>query len=146
MSDFQVVASDPPPSRSARPDSEKKSEPRERKSTEINLIVKGLEQTYSGIGIGLMMVSPADAAVVANNAHDLAESWRPLLENNAKVRASFRKMMEAGGWSTVIFTHAMILAPILQNHKSSFSHLFNGSKKRETVQQHRMGQAATAPN
>lgn len=91
-----------------------------------------------------MLVNPVDAQVIASNASELAESWRGLLENNPKVRASFMKMMEASGWSTVIMAHLMVALPIFKNHQASFEHLTNKRNSDKRVPPNGMGQSPTA--
>lgn len=134
---FGISASEPPKKDSPP------SVPKPNRTTQVNLIVTSLEKTYSAIGMALMIVNQDDAKIVAGNASELAESWRSLLENNPKVRASFMKMMEASGWSTVIMAHMMVALPLFRNHKDSFDHLTN--KKSKAVRDSRMAETPTTP-
>jgi len=135
---LRLESSGPPPGKDKEP-----QQPRQNRNTQINLIVASLEKTYNAIGLGLMLVNPTDAQVIAANAGELAESWRSLLETNTKVRASFMKLLESSGWSTVIMAHLMVALPIVKNHGASFEHLKRASDKR--VQTDRVAESPTAP-
>lgn len=133
---LRIESSSPPPTRER---DSAPATPKPNKNTQVNLIIAGLEKTYSAVGMGLMLVNSADAQIIASNAHELAESWRGLLETNAKVRAQFLKMLESSGWSTVIMTHLMVALPIIKNHKASFEHLTSKGDDAKRVRHSGMG-------
>lgn len=85
-------------------------------TTTVNAIVVGLEDIYRAIGLVVTFAHPADGQLVALRAHDLAESWRPLLEQDARLRKWLSKAMQASGWGSVLITHALLGGAIAANH------------------------------
>jgi hypothetical protein len=72
---------------------------------------------FLGIGMGVAVIGDAfDGEVVAENAHELAESWHKLAQQNPAVKRALEAMMQTGAWSGVLMTSAAVLVPILQNH------------------------------
>jgi len=98
---------------------------------ETELIIKGLTRWYALIATGVAIIDKQDAMVIMTNAEDLAESWRELLDNDAKLRKRMKGMFEASGWGNVIFAHVVIGAPILAHHGLSLDHLFQRKPKND---------------
>jgi len=89
-----------------------------RKNANVDSLVTSIESMYMMVGTGLTMVptTNTDGMIVASNAHDLAESWRPLLERDAKVRKFWEKTFTVSGYGTLLAAHLMVLLPIAQSH------------------------------
>jgi len=120
--DFTVT--ELPPDSKIGGNSESTPEPpvtRGKRDTE--LIVQGLKKFYYNTGMMLFIVSPEDGTHIAKNADDLGESWRSLLDSDAKLRKRMLTMLEAGGWSQVIVAHVLVAIPIMRNHGVSLEHL-----------------------
>lgn len=104
--------------------------PEIKSKRDTDFIVGGLEKFYHNTGMMLFIVNQHDGAQIAKNAHDLAESWRNLLDTDAKLRRRMMKMLEAGGWSTVVTAHLIVAIPIMQNHGVTLEHLIKRPKAR----------------
>lgn len=97
--------------------------PKQSSKRDTEFIVKGLEQFYHNGGMFLSLVSPADGVTVASNAHELAESWRDVLNQNVDLRKRMLQMLESGAWSSVIVAHLMVAIAIMGNHGVTLEHL-----------------------
>lgn len=57
-----------------------------------------------------------DGMVVTVNAHDLAESWRPLILKDANIRKFWERATTGTGWGKVIIAYGMVGMAIASNH------------------------------
>lgn len=100
-----------------RPDSPPPKEPSKETRGRPPVLQKQLEEMFLGIGMGVSVIGDTfDGEVVAENAHELAEAWFKLAQQNAAVKKALEAMMQTGAWSGVIMTSAAVAVPILQNH------------------------------
>ena len=85
----------------------------------VDTFVNQIEMLYLQTA-GILSIAPGkfqdDAIVVGGSASQMAESWRPLLEKDPKVRAMWNKLLTGTGWSGVIIAHATVAYAIAQNH------------------------------
>ena len=95
------------------------------------LILEALKQSYALVGTITVAFSPADGFLIVQNAEEMAESWRMILDNDAKLRKRMKSLIQGSGWGTVITAHLPIAIAILNNHRDRFSHLIR-SKKQST--------------
>jgi hypothetical protein len=102
----------PGPKRSTAPSSGKRS------GQTIDGLVNQIGDFYRTIGFALTMAPnlAMDGMVVADQAQTMAESWRPVLENNATVRKWWEKTFTAGSYGVLIAAHAPVMLAIAQNH------------------------------
>lgn len=89
-----------------------------RKNANIDSLVQSIETMYMTVGTGLTMlpVTQNDGMLVANSAGTLAESWRPLLERDPKVRKFWEKTFTVSGYGALMAAHLMVILPIAQAH------------------------------
>ena len=87
----------------------------------VDGLVSQIETFYLTLGWAGTMVPNGDvhldAMIVSSNAGAMAESWRPLLENDSKIRAFWSKILNGSGWGQVIMAHGMVANAIVQNHR-----------------------------
>lgn len=96
----------------------------ERKSSkETEIILASLGQTYLIVSQVVSLFSFQDGVTIARNISELTESWRKLLDDDAKLRKRMLGMAKASGWGAVFAAHAMVALPIIVNHKDDFGHL-----------------------
>ena len=88
------------------------------RSTSIDTLIGQMAGLYRNVGMGIGFFPPtvADGMVIASEAGNLAESWRPLIEKDPQVRKMWEKITTGSGWGMVIMTHAGIGMAIAQNH------------------------------
>lgn len=94
-----------------------------KSSADTVLILKSLERTYLTIAKVVVLFSPKDGLLVAQNASDLAESWRALLDGDARLRRKMKSALQATGYGAVAAAHLPIALTIAANHRDSFTHL-----------------------
>jgi len=84
----------------------------------VDSLVESIHGMYSMVAMGMTMLPATanDGMIVASKASDLAESWRPLLERDAKVRKMWEKAFTVSGYGTLIAAHLMVILPIAQSH------------------------------
>ena len=91
--------------------------PKSRTGNSVNALIVRIEQFYATISFGMSWLPVEgisdDAKIIADNAHDLAESWRTLLETNPTVRKYWEKMFTVSSYGMLISTHVMVLGPII---------------------------------
>jgi hypothetical protein len=75
-----------------------------------------LTMMYSLAGAGLRFVDPIAGGLVTDNAEKLAESWRLLIETNAKVRKLFLEIEGGAAWLPVVIVHADLIGSIWLAH------------------------------
>lgn len=88
------------------------------KGVPIDTLVNNIEQFYMTVGMGLSFLpaTQPDSMTVVSSASQLAESWRPAIEANPKIRKFWEKMFTAGSYGTVITAHLIVAIPIMQRH------------------------------
>jgi hypothetical protein len=103
-----------------------------KSKADTNLIIEALKQAYVLVGTVTVAINAPDGFVIVRNAEDMAESWRMILDNDAKLRRRMKSLIQGSGWGTVITAHVPVVIAILNNHKGSFEHLV---KRRDTANQ-----------
>ncbi len=98
---------------------------------ETEFILKALLKTYTSTGILVSAFSPSDGYLIVQNAEELTESWRQLLDTNPKMRKTMKKTIEGGAWGAVISAHLMVAVPIFNNHRDKFTHLVKPKNRDE---------------
>lgn len=94
-----------------------------KSKAETELILKSLLKSYVGMGMAISIVAPQDGMIVVQNAEDLTESWRMLLDNDPKLRRIMKKAIQGSGWGAVISAHLAVAVPIISNHRDKLQHL-----------------------
>lgn len=94
-----------------KPDSEKiipdKPVTKGNNATVVNRAISTLELGYSMVGAGLRAtIAPNIGQAVFQERKELAESYRDLLETNAKVRAWFAEANGKAAWLPILIVHA----------------------------------------
>ena len=86
--------------------------------TNIDTLIEQIADLYRNVGIGLAFVPTMslDGMVVAGESGKLAESWRPLIEKDPKIRKVWERITTGSGWGTVVMAHAGIGLAIASNH------------------------------
>ena len=97
--------------------------PMAKSKADTNLIIEALKQTYTLIGTISVAFSPVDGLIIVRNAEDLAESWRMILDNDAKLRRRMKSLIQGSGWGTVVTAHVAVAVPLINNHRDKFQHL-----------------------
>jgi hypothetical protein len=88
------------------------------KATNVDTLIGQITDIYVALGSALTFVPPtaADGMIVATHASQMAESWRPLLIRDAKVRKFWERICTGGGWGTVVMAHGVVALAIMQAH------------------------------
>jgi hypothetical protein len=71
--------------------------------------------------------------MIAASATQLAESWRPLLESDPKVRKFWQKITTGGGWGAVTLAHGMLAIGIMRAHDISLPSFGKQEQEAETA-------------
>jgi hypothetical protein len=81
-------------------------------------LVNQISNLYMVLGtvLGMSKATTFDGMIVASNAAELAESWRPILDSNPKVRAFWEKASTTGNLSVLIGAHIGVILPIMAHH------------------------------
>lgn len=107
----------PPAATKSRSDTPPPKEPSKETRGRPPVLQKQLEEMFLAMSMGVAVVGDSfDGEVIAENAHELAESWHKLAQQNPAVKRALEAMMQTGAWSGVLMTSAAVLVPILQNH------------------------------
>lgn len=88
------------------------------RTTSVDTLIGQMTELYAGLGAALSF-APAttkDGFAVAGNATTLAESWRPLIMKDPKIRKMWEKITTGSGWGAVILSHGMVAMAIASNH------------------------------
>jgi hypothetical protein len=96
------------------------SEPRtSRKGNSTDVLIANINDLYLTAGTALTMAKGTayDGMVIAQNASQLAESWRGLIDRDPKIRKFWEKAFTATGYGALIAAHMVVAIPILQHHK-----------------------------
>lgn len=109
----------PPPAATTKPraDAPPPKEPSKETRGRPPVLQKQLEEMFMALGMGAAVIGDSfDGEVIAENSHELAESWYKLAQQNAAVKKALEAMMQTGAWSGVVMVTAAVAVPILQNH------------------------------
>jgi hypothetical protein len=103
------------------------------RGTNIDTLIGQMEEMYAALGAATTFLPPvaADGMIIATHAHSMAESWRPLIQRDPKIRKFWEKMTTGGGWGTVIMAHGVVALAIMQVHNVSLP----GMGKRQDINQ-----------
>jgi len=84
----------------------------------IDVLIAQMTDLYLTMSAGLSFIpaAQADGMIIAVEANRLAESWRPLILRDPKIRQFWEKVCTGGGWGTVLMAHGMIAMAIANNH------------------------------
>lgn len=83
----------------------------------VDILIEQITQLYLGVSVGMTFTPYSmDGMVIADNASKLAESWRPLILRDPKIRKFWEKVCTGGGWGQVVFAHGMVAMQIAQIH------------------------------
>jgi hypothetical protein len=108
-------------SRSHRPAAESKAAPgpkASRNNAAVNRAVESLELLYGMTGTALRVtVAPALGGQVVDERVKLAESYRMLLETNARVRAWFAEVEGKAAWLPILVAHGDLAVNVLMASK-----------------------------
>lgn len=91
-------------------------------------LVPELTDMYTTIGMGLMLVNPADAMVVVENAEKMATSLNAWGNTNSNVRRALERLCTTSAFGGVLAAHAPVALAIAANHGLSVTTLL-GKKK-----------------
>jgi hypothetical protein len=111
------------------PDIEFPDAPKSKRETD--LICASLAKSYAMLAQFVMLFDMEDAAIIARNIDSLVESWRQLLDDDAKMRKRMMALVKSSGWGAVISAHIVVALPIAVHHKDHFGHLFNQNNSAE---------------
>lgn len=93
------------------------SSPKAKGGVPVDILIEQITQLYVGVSVGMTFTPYAmDGMVVADNASKLAESWRPLILRDARIRKFWEKVCTGGGWGQVVFAHGVVAMQIAQIH------------------------------
>lgn len=79
----------------------------------VDRAVSQLELAYQLSGSGLVFIAPVSGQVIARESTKLAESWRPMLESNKKLRDFFIKVEKTAAWLPLIMAHGDVALAIV---------------------------------
>lgn len=87
----------------------------------VDILIAQMTDMYAAVGMGLSFMPSlaTDSMIVATNASAMAESWRPLIERDPKIRKMWERMCNGGGWGSVIMSHGMVALAIMRAHDIS---------------------------
>lgn len=88
------------------------------RTTNVDTLINQIGDFYRHIGMAASFVPPTamDGMIIAAEASKLAESWRPLIVKDRKIRELWQKITTGSGWGAVILAHGMIGMSIAANH------------------------------
>lgn len=78
----------------------------------VDRAVDEITMLYTMGGQALKFINPIAGETVFNNAEKLGESYRLLLETDARFRKMFQKMESKAAWLPILTMHAQIVASI----------------------------------
>lgn len=92
--------------------------PRSSRGTNIDMLIGQIADLHRNIGMGLSFVPnmSLDGMAVASEASKLAESWRPLIEKDPKIRKAWERITTGSGWGTVMLAYGGIGLTIASHH------------------------------
>jgi hypothetical protein len=85
-------------------------------SAVVSRAITELTMVYSLTGAGVRFVDPIAGGLITDNSEKLAESWRLLLETNAKVRKLFLEIEGSAAWLPIVVVHADLIGSIWLAH------------------------------
>lgn len=88
------------------------------RTTSVDTLISQIADLYRNVGFGVTLIPGAqlDGMAVSMEAGKLAESWRPLIEKDPKIRKAWERITTGSGWGTVVMVHAGIALAIASNH------------------------------
>lgn len=88
------------------------------RATNVDTLIGQMGDFYRHVGMAMSFVPPTamDGMIVADQATKLAESWRPLILKDRKIREMWQKITTGSGWGAVVLAHAGIGMSIAANH------------------------------
>jgi hypothetical protein len=88
------------------------------RKTNVDTLINQMADFHRNIGlaVGFIPTCSMDGMLVAGNADGMAESWRPLIEKDPKIRKAWEKVVTGSGWGTVIMAYSPIALGIATNH------------------------------
>lgn len=88
------------------------------RSPNIDTLINQIGNLYRNLGMGVTFVPglASDGMAVTVEASNLAESWRPLIEKDPKIRKVWEKITTGSGWGTVAIVHAGLAMTIAGHH------------------------------
>lgn len=81
-----------------------------------NNLAGRLNQSITGMGMGLALISPADGTAIIEGAEGLAGALDKLAAENPTVQRSLERWLTAGAWSGVALAASPIIVAIAANH------------------------------
>lgn len=87
----------------------------------IDTLISQIQDIYLTIGVAAGAIPPlaTDSLIIASNAQRMAESWRPLIERDPKIRKFWERITTGGGWGTVVLAHGTVALALMQAHNVS---------------------------
>jgi hypothetical protein len=82
-------------------------------ATIVNRAIGELTMLYGLAGVGIRYVDPIAGMIVTENRDKLAESYRMLLETNAKIRKLFTEIEGKAAWLPILVVHGDVIAAIM---------------------------------
>ncbi len=83
----------------------------------VDVLIDQIQTLYVAMATGATFTPYAlDGMVIAENSEKLAESWRPLILRDPKIRKFWEKVCTGGGWGTVVFAHGLVAMQIAKMH------------------------------
>lgn len=78
----------------------------------VDRAVTEIGAVYAAAGLGLKFINPTASQIVYDNSDKLAESYRLLLETNARFRKLFMELESKAAWLPIITMHGELIANI----------------------------------
>jgi hypothetical protein len=82
----------------------------------VSRAITELTMMYSLAGAGVRFLDPIAGGLIGDNSEKLAESWRLLLETNAKIRKLFLEVEGGAAWLPIVVVHADLIGSIWLAH------------------------------
>lgn len=97
----------------------------------VDVLIGQMTDLYLTASTVFTLVPPTalDGMVLAQNANKLAESWRPLIERDPKIRKFWERICSGGGWGSVLFAHGLVAMAIMNNHNVSLPFMPKASEQ-----------------
>ena len=84
----------------------------------IDNLIQQMGSFYRNVGIGVTFLPTCqpDGMAITVEAGNLAESWRPLIEQDKRIRDLWVKITTGSGWGTMIMVHGGLALTIASHH------------------------------
>ena len=99
-----------------KPNRSSSSSTKRTSSAVVERAILELDALYSGMGLALKFVDETASKIVYDNSSKLAESYRMLLETNAKFRKLFLDIESKAAWMPILLVHGELIANIWIAH------------------------------